>query len=468
VAITKPRRVRSRAARTSDAAARAKGPAKGAAALRAKVRFRAKVRMYRQGLGDCFLVTLPRKTAVGGRSFYSIMIDCGVILGTDGAEDKMTRVVEDIALATNGHVDLLLATHAHWDHLSGFVQAADVFKKRMKIDEVWMPWTEDPDDPNGRKLRDDRDRAVSALRMSLAQVNLAGDTEAASELSGLLEFFGIGAATASGLDAARGLGRVRYCRPTDPPVEEATTGVRFYVMGPPRDDNFLKRTNPSVRNPETYGLAVDLLTMNAAAVRAGGTTDSPFSTLFAIPMPAAQAMEFFRKRYWRADGRDQWRNIETAAFADACELALQLDKVTNNTSLVLAIEVPDGDVLLFPADAQVGNWQSWGTLKWAVGNNEVEGKDLLNRTILYKVGHHGSHNATLQANGLELMKKLEVALIPVDEATARKKGWSQMPFPRLVDALESHARLVIRSDKPPPATRKVHADPNNLFYEVTL
>jgi hypothetical protein len=37
-----------------------------------------RVRMYRQGLGDCFLITLPRKNAKP----YYIMIDCGVILGT--------------------------------------------------------------------------------------------------------------------------------------------------------------------------------------------------------------------------------------------------------------------------------------------------------------------------------------------------------------------------------------------------
>ena len=37
-----------------------------------------KVRMYRQGLGDCFLVTLPR---TNGQPYY-LLIDCGVILGT--------------------------------------------------------------------------------------------------------------------------------------------------------------------------------------------------------------------------------------------------------------------------------------------------------------------------------------------------------------------------------------------------
>jgi hypothetical protein len=35
---------------------------------------------------------------------------------------------------------------------------------------------------------------------------------------------------------------------------------------------------------------------------------------------------------------------------------------------------------------------------------KVKAEDLLERTVLYKVGHHASHNATLRQKGLELMK----------------------------------------------------------------
>ena len=44
----------------------------------------------------------------------------------------------------------------------------------------------------------------------------------------------------------------------------------------------------------------------------------------------------------------------------------------------------------------------------------VTGPDLLKRAIFYKVGHHGSHNATLSEKGLEQMERLRVAMIPVD------------------------------------------------------
>src|SRR5206468_9215011 len=115
MAPTPSTRSQTRAAtrRTKPAAAAANGPAAGA--------FRAKVRMYRQGLGDCLLVTLPRRDG----SNYFILVDCGVIQGTANASTVMAQVVADIAKTTNGTIDLLLATHQHWDHLSGFVQAGD-------------------------------------------------------------------------------------------------------------------------------------------------------------------------------------------------------------------------------------------------------------------------------------------------------------------------------------------------------
>jgi hypothetical protein len=53
-------------------------------------------------------------------------------------------------------------------------------------------------------------------------------------------------------------------------------------------------------------------------------------------------------------------------------------------------------VLLFAADAQRGNWISWTKGVWKDGAREVTTRDLLARTVLYKVGHHGSHNATLK------------------------------------------------------------------------
>jgi glyoxylase-like metal-dependent hydrolase (beta-lactamase superfamily II) len=117
--------------------------------------YRAKIRMYRQGLGDCFLISLPRK---GDRPYY-VMIDCGVILGTADPVKKMTDVVEDIGATTTGEIDLLIATHEHWDHLSGFIQAKESFDK-LTVHEVWLGWTEDIRNLLTKKLRFFPDAAV--------------------------------------------------------------------------------------------------------------------------------------------------------------------------------------------------------------------------------------------------------------------------------------------------------------------
>src|SRR5215831_13815514 len=133
------------------------GPASGPAQKQAEPR--ARVRMYRQGLGDCFLLTFP---GADGKPFY-MLIDCGVVLGTPNPQDAMQSVVEDIGKTTNNHIHLLVATHEHWDHLSGFIQAGALFDK-IQIDRVWLGWTEDPANPLANKLRDERRTAENALR----------------------------------------------------------------------------------------------------------------------------------------------------------------------------------------------------------------------------------------------------------------------------------------------------------------
>jgi hypothetical protein len=133
------------------------------------------------------------------------------------------------------------------------------------------------------------------------------------------------------------------------------------------------------------------------------------------------------------------------------DLALKVDHDVNNTSLALALETPDGRVLLFPADAQVGSWLSWHDQRYPKDPKDpTKGRtaaELLGAVVLYKVGHHGSHNATAQAAGLELMTSSDlVAMIPVVRLVAQEQasktnpaGWA-MPYDRLNIRLNEKAR----------------------------
>src|SRR6185503_466635 len=125
----------------------------------------------------------------------------------------------------------------------------------------------------------------------------------------------------------------------------------------------------------------------------------PFDSLCRVEWSDRSKLGAVGERYFAEDAK--WRRVDEDWLHVAPDLALQLDNVTNNTSLAIAIErIADGKVLLFPADAQQGNWLSWqgDAVKWTVKDGEkervVKAKDLLARTVFYKVGHHASHNAT--------------------------------------------------------------------------
>ncbi|HEY0836996.1 MAG TPA: hypothetical protein VGE72_24000 [Azospirillum sp.] len=449
--------------------------------------------MYCHGLGDCFLVTLPRQNPVDGREQAFILIDCGLILGTRDAKEQMLDVVSDIAAMTKGFVDLLVVTHEHWDHVSGFALAQEEFQK-IKFGSVWFGWTENPEDEKARALVTRRSAAVKALVDSGVRMRGFGIDGAADTVKEFLSFFGedidtrnlLGAAgnhsTRGALEVARALvDKPRYCKPTDAPEPMPGTQARLYVLGPPEDETLLKTSLPSKRDPETYGImgADDLAALFLDDLSGDTAADAaPFGPQSAIPLDVARTVQFFSERYWGGgEEAGAWRRIDGDWLAASTDLALRLDSDTNNTSLVLAIELDGGEVLLFAADAQVGNWLSWQGLKWAVDGRTVTGPDLLKRTVFYKVGHHGSHNATLRQKGLEQMEKLRLAMIPVDQEMARKKKWNRMPLPELVEALTARTGgHLVRSDAPPPAGldavlkegRTASPGRRKLYYEYTL
>jgi hypothetical protein len=465
------------------------------------------IRMYGQGFGDCFLLAFPRAPgpdeedgAEDARPVY-VLIDCGVVAGTPDGPARMRSIVADINATTGGHLDLLIITHEHWDHLSGFVQAKALWEE-LTVDALWVAWTE-LNDPEGlpdvlKKILEKQHHAL------LAAADLAtrhGVTERYAGLMGLVSFL---AEPAEGqLFAAAGVGdafeiakglvaeeqRV-YCEPGD--VRRVPgTSVSAYVLGPPRADEWLRKVHPSSVTPETYGhlplaqlaegrsefnafvmpLLADFLAAaeDDPAVAAGTALDLaleqdlldrsfPFDRTVRIPLPLAEAEAATAAEQYPAlasyfDPVNHWRRIDADWLAAAEAFALQADALTNNTSLALAFELPAPEgarkVLLFPGDAQVGALLSWDELPaWQAldGASPAQAApdmpELLGRTIFYKVGHHGSHNATLKAKGVERMRAdgTLTAFVPVSLPVARQiKGWDRIPLDDLLDALDARA-----------------------------
>lgn len=139
------------------------------------------IRMYRaldaQGdayagyLGDCFLIRVLN----GDQAVANILIDFGILTGSVQAETRMRQIATDIVRSTGGEIgdagqvakkgslDLLVITHEHWDHISGFSQAQDLMFDGLVIQKLWMAWTEDDNDATARQLQQERDQRSVAL-----------------------------------------------------------------------------------------------------------------------------------------------------------------------------------------------------------------------------------------------------------------------------------------------------------------
>lgn len=441
---------------------------------------RLRIRMYRHGLGDCFLLRFARQ---GGGTF-NVLVDCGIISVAKDARSRMEAVVNDIAQASGGRLDVVVMTHEHWDHASGFStqQAQALFRDRVAIGEAWYGWTEDPASALGARLRQEREQKVRALNAAAAA--LAGRPSLAARAQGLrrmLGFFGLepgqehfplaAAPIRKTRDAFEFLKnqpdiRKRYLYPDHAPVTlKDVEGVRVFVLGPPQDEALIKKSAPTKAGREVYELAAEARIadgLSAAFLRMaeGGSGDSAFSDCpFDANLRAQRSsplLDQLRAETWD-DPAQEWRRIEEDWTQAAEELALDLDNHTNNTCVALAFEFAEtGEVFLFPADAQVGNWLSWQDLSWRVKSGsaslEVTGPDLLARTVFYKVGHHGSHNATLARLGLEQMSSEDlVAFIPVRVEEAQRNRWMKMPFTPLVHRLQEKTRgRLLQSDLAPP------------------
>lgn len=486
-----------------------------------------RIRMYGQGLGDCFLLTFPRARSTpaipadAGRPVY-VLIDCGVITGTPNSSQRMKRIVRDIRLTTRddslpptadgprGHLDLLILTHEHWDHLSGFIDAQNEWKQ-IQVDQLWMSWME-KDNPEGltgvlQKLKDKQLRALVEVVKRAALAPREDRLRMAAEIASFLsearfngQEFAAGRSLADGLKFAKGLVANKddrtFCEPGEVHAVPGTNAVA-YVLGPPQDWEWLNTMNPSTKTPETFvgadehgfaemrslftlGRMLDhrspfnafVMPLLGPALAATDETDAneatlaeqdlfdrsfPFDRTVRVPIPTAEVASSNANAAYPSlssyfSAINHWRRIDFDWLAMADSFALQVDNFINNTSLAIAIELPAhaGDVqkvLLFVADAQVGNWLSWHDIKeWKSQPDARPAQqtpnldDLFMRVAFYKVGHHGSHNATLKEKGVERMRDdgQLTAFVPVSASVARKiKGWTEMPLDEMLNALAS-------------------------------
>ncbi|GCC53248.1 hypothetical protein SanaruYs_34910 [Chryseotalea sanaruensis] len=433
------------------------------------------VKMYKMGeLGDCFLLSIKHEDTL-----KHMLIDCGSFRNGEESKERIRKIVADIQdkVKSNG-LDIVVATHQHNDHISGFVHAEDMFEQ-IGIDQVWLSWLDNPRNKQASRIEENHlnlRNQLSEASQKLAELAKTKTGRLASNQTALkmhathqliddvMGFFGAAPKLpAQGIKILKSIGEkpVKYLSPGElkqiPGIP--LSAIRVHVLGPPKDEDLLYRKDP--RKDESYDHKLHSLNMMAFHfLRALNNKTSsldkeeeqfPFNASFKVQLSQSRQ---FSKAMSKVDSvyksrHNAWRNIDNDWLDQAARLALYMDTFTNNSSLVLAIElVKSGKVLLFAGDAQIGNWLSWEDIKFKDKNTTTE--SLLSRTALYKVGHHGSHNSTLK-DAFEKMTSDElVAMIPVDKSDpniSKTNGW-KMPAQNLFQRLkEKTDNRVLRMDE---------------------
>src|SRR5262249_20395383 len=108
--------------------------------------------------GDCFLLFIP--TDEGERT---MLVDCGV--HPSGVKNTISTVVKDIVRTVTvdgkARIDVVVATHRHFDHISGFGLKD---WGSVEVGEVWLPWTEERGNARADAIRHTQHRLAAALK----------------------------------------------------------------------------------------------------------------------------------------------------------------------------------------------------------------------------------------------------------------------------------------------------------------
>ena len=127
------------------------------------------VRAYFVEVGDCIYCRIPKGRKVGNDiDDFHILIDCG----SKGAMDNLQVAITDLqtmlpnAAGGKKRLDLLVATHEHEDHISGFDPA---LFDGIKIESIWMNAAMNPKHPQAKKAMQLDQLATTAMRNIASQ-----------------------------------------------------------------------------------------------------------------------------------------------------------------------------------------------------------------------------------------------------------------------------------------------------------
>lgn len=405
---------------------------------RTKTPSSATLRSYQVGFGDCFLLTFNYGEKAGDTRKH-VLIDFGSTAQPKTGGLPMKTIAQEIAKDCGGKLHAVVATHRHRDHISGFGGPPGRIIASLKPDVVVQPWTEHPQAKVGAKEAPAVVQRAKGFVRALGEMHaIAGATlkeiqtlRATKTVKAQLSFLGDdNLPNRAAIDTLIGMkcdhAYVNYGSKSG--LEKVLPGVKIHVLGPPtlKQSNAIEQQR-SVDPGEFWHLQAMAAKRSASkgkpifprAKRVAGTS-LPIETRWFLP------------------------RVESIRGDQLLEIVRILDKQMNNTSVILLFEA-GGKKLLFPGDAQLENWTY--ALKEAKDSAKV--RQLLSAVDLYKVGHHGSLNATPKTLWKLFKKrgplKKKKRLMTVMSTMAGKHGSvdrdTEVPRSKLLKALNEESTL---------------------------
>jgi hypothetical protein len=335
-----------------------------------------RVRMHQVGFGDCFLLSFEYKGKT--EPTRHVLIDFGTRELATGLD--LSDIAKEIDSATGGGPDVVVLSHRHQDHMSGFGGSrTESIVGRWKPRVVIRSWTEDPkappdaEAPRGRGLRMGLNQGrIFAKALSQAIATSARGVRADVRNLAIAQL--ANQAAVERLKAWSEGGKSSYVSYQHPHIA-LVPGVSARVIGPPTVAQHAAVARERSTSKEYWQLYQRFVPeMGAAGAFLPAAEDE-----------AAEAGDE------RLVGPARWivEKLRGQQLQSLLRIVTALDHAMNNTSVILLIQAGDRR-LLFCGDAQIENWEY--ALSFADDREEV--LDLLGGVDLYKVGHHGSRNAT--------------------------------------------------------------------------